>query len=325
MRKWIPLLMTLLVGCGSYANANMGQVSFEAGYRRDTIDWRTRFPSDDPILSTSTRFKDLDIFQIGVHGRSTLGYNLYVRGCAYWGWILDGDFKRSAKLSLSPDSYLLSDVGSFDLGFTDHFRSTIDDQYVFGINAAIGYPFYFCDCTLVLAPVIGYGFDEQNVRVDNKDFDFGLDSYAVSGGGQGCCRQTFISRWYGPFVGIDFDWRPYNSCFSVWAELEFHWGNFRGKRSHLADDSGLFGVDRRNRHSNEATAWVFSAGFDYDLCNNWTMGLSVNFQDWSATRHHKFCPGDDFDYDFGALCDHRYRENNKLRSYAINLTFGRDF
>ena len=40
------------------------------------------------------RFKDLDIFQIGIHGRTTLGYNFYVRGNAYWGWILDGDYKR---------------------------------------------------------------------------------------------------------------------------------------------------------------------------------------------------------------------------------------
>lgn len=326
MRKWITLLMTLLVGCGSYANANMGQVSFEAGYRRDTIDWRTRFPSDDPFLRTSTRFKDLDIFQIGVHGRSTLGCNFYVRGSAYWGWILDGDFRRHAEVDFSPGS-IFSGPGDFEFGFSDRFRSTIDDQYVFGIGAAVGYPFYFCDCTLVLAPVIGYSFDEQNVRVDDRIFAFdGFDSYGFGSGGSECCRHTFISRWYGPFVGVDFDWRPCNSCFNVWAELEYHWGSFRGKTNNLNyDESGFFGFDRRNRHSNDAQAWVFAAGFDYDLCNCWTIGLSVKFQDWSANRHHRRCLDSDFSYDFGSFCDHRFRDNNKWRSYAINLTFGRDF
>jgi len=316
--------MTLLVGCGSYANANMGQVSFEAGYRRDTIDWKTRFPSDDPFLRSNTRFKDLDIFQIGVHGRSTLGRNFYVRGSAYWGWILDGDFRRSTELDFST-SGLFSDVGDVEFGLSDRFRSTIDDQYVFGLGAAVGYPFYFCDCTLILAPVIGYSFDEQNVRVDDRIFDFGdFDSYGS--GEHECCRHTFISRWYGPFVGVDFDWHPYNSCFNVWAELEYHWGSFRGKTNNLGDDeSGFYGIDRRNRHSNDAQAWVFSAGLDYDLCNCWTIGLSVKFQDWSANRHHRFCLDSDFSYDFGSFCDHRYRDNNKWRSYAINLTFGRDF
>jgi len=324
MRKWITLLMTLLVGCVSYANANTGQVCFEAGYRRDTIDWRTRFPSDDPFLKSSRRFKDLDIFQIGVHGRSTLSNNFYVRGCAYWGWILDGDFKRSSEVDFD-----VSDFSDDNLrfGVTDHNRSTIDDQYVFGINGAIGYPFYFCDCTMILAPVIGYGFDEQNVRVDDSGFNFDFaDSYNDDFNGEGCCRRTFISRWYGPFVGVDFDWRPWNSCFNLWAEVEFHWGNFRGKTSHHFNDDGFFGFDNRNRHSNEAKAWVFAGGIDYDLCNCWTVGLSFKVQDWSANRHHRFCDRElDLSYDFGQMCDHRFRDNNKWRSYAINLTFGRDF
>jgi opacity protein-like surface antigen len=323
MRKWITLLMTLLVGCGSYANANVGQVSFEAGYRHDSIDWRTRFPSDDPFIRTSTKFQDLDIFQIGIHGRSTIGCNFYVRGSAYWGWILDGDFKKHTELNFSPDG-AFSDA--FNIGISDRFRSTIDDQYVFGIGAAIGYPFYFCDCTLILAPVIGYAFDEQNVRVEDRINDFGgFDEYGGFNNDE-CCRHTFISRWYGPFVGVDFDWRPYNSCFNVWAELEYHWGSFRGKRNHIDNyDSDFFGFDRRNRHSKDATAWVFAAGVDYDLCNCWTIGLSVKFQDWSANRHHRECHDGDFSYEFGSFCDHRYRDNNKWRSYAINLTFGRDF
>src|SRR5262249_28054764 len=126
MRKWIPLLMTLLVGCGSYANANTGQVSLEAGYRRDTIDWRTRFPSDHPFIKSSRRFKDLDIFQLGVHGRAAVGCNFYVRGNAYWGWIVDGDFKQSSRIdrSFSSDEFCNSRAR---FGFADRARSTIDD------------------------------------------------------------------------------------------------------------------------------------------------------------------------------------------------------
>ncbi len=323
----MTFLMTLLVGCGSYANANVGQVSFEAGYRHDSLDWRTRFPSDDPFLKSSTKFKDLDIFQIGVHGRSTLGCNFYARGSAYWGWIVDGDFEHKGSLDRNPVSSGRLADGNFRFGVSDSFRSTIDDQYVLGLGAAIGYPFFFCDCTLVLAPVIGYALDEQNVRVNNRNLVLNnFDSYGSSDvvDGGGCCRNTFISRWYGPFVGVDFDWRPCNSCFDVWAELEYHWGRFRGKTGDISKINNFHGFDRQNRHS-DASAWVFAAGFDYDLCSCWTMGLSVKFQDWSGSRHHKVCLDRELEYMDHKGCDRRYRDNNHWRSYAVNLTFGRDF
>lgn len=322
MRKWITLLMTLLVGCGSYANANTaGHVDFEAGYRRDNIDWRHRFPSNDPIASSSTKFKDLDIFQIGVNARATLGCNFYVRGNAYWGWILDGDYDRTVNAYFSPD-YLFDD-DNFRFGFHNNRCSTIDDKYVFGIGAAIGYPFYFCDCTMILAPVIGYAFDEQNIEIDDRGFDFDNYFFDVDSNDFRCCEQHFASRWYGPFVGLDFEWRPCNACFDLWAEVEYHWGSFRGKRSQC--DEGFDFFDDKNRRSHEATGWVFAAGLDYDLCNCWTVGLSVKFQDWHACRHHRIC-NDDFDsYFFGSFCDNRVRTNHKWRSYAINLTFGREF
>lgn len=318
MRKWITLLMTLLVGCGaSYANANIGQVTFDAGYRHDTINWSHRFPSNDPLVSTNTRFKDIDIFQIGLHGRTTVGCNFYVRGDAYWGWILDGEYERSFKTFNSISDAYYSEDNNLHFGLSDRLRSTIDSKYVFGVGAAIGYPFYFCDCSIIMAPVIGYAFDEQNIRADDKGFDFG--NYGSEDFG-GCCRHTFISRWYGPFVGVDFDYRPWNSCLNIWAELEWHWATFSGRRSNLND---YYSFENERLHSNDARAWVFGLGADYDLCNDWTIGIALKFQDWTASRHHKL--RESLPSDVSTHHDRRIRENNKWRSYAINLTFGREF
>jgi len=323
MQKWITLLMTLWVGCGSYAHANTGQITLEAGYRHDTINWKHEFPSNDPVVSSNLRFKDLDIFQIAVHGRSTLGCNLYVRGSAYWGWILDGDYEGSANAYLDQGPYVYED--NFRFGFSDHRYSIVDDKYVFGLGAAVGYPFYFCEGTLFAAPVIGYAFDKQNIRVDDKGFDLcGISNPLFPQNyGSGCCRQTFISRWYGPFVGADFDYRPWNSCFNLWAEIEYHWGFFRGKRSNFEAD-GFDSFDDRNRSSRNAKAWVFGAGVDYDLSNAWTVGLSLKFQDWTANRHHRYRRGLD-EYVDASFGDDRIKTNHKWHSYAINLTFGRDF
>lgn len=328
MRKWTTFLMTLLVGASiSSANANNGQVVFEAGYRHDNYDWSHRFPSSDPVIKTHTRFKDVDIFQIGLKGRTTLGCNFYLRANAYWGWVLDGDFNRNIS-TFGSRGY---DNSGFNEGFefSQRHDTVVDDKYVYGVGAALGYAFYFCDCTLALAPVVGYSVDEQNLRVEDEEFNFSrYHSYVFPVSGEHCCRHTTIFRWYGPFVGVDFTYRPWNECWDLYAELEYHWGYFRGKRDH----EGFDFFDHRNQHSKDADAWVFTGGADYDLGNCWTLGFSVKFQGWWATRHHRHDDGgyggSNVDYLFSGgsrCCNERHRTNAKWHSYAINLTLGRNF
>jgi len=316
MRKWITLLMMSLVigSCASYANANTGEVTLEAGYRRDNIRWRERTPTRNPTETTSLKFKDLDIFQLGLQGRTTLGYNFYLRANAYWGWILDGDFENDVKKFTNNgyDNY----ESNGRVGQTFSSRTVVDDRFVYGAGAAIGYPFFFCDCTTIVAPVIGYAFDEQSVRLDNEGIDFGSEGYYCEsiGNNNQCCRQTFNSRWYGPFVGVDFNYRPYNECWNFFVDLEYHWGSFRGRRSG-EDENG------RNVRSHEARGWVVGAGAEYDVYNCWVVGVDVKIQDWSANRHHRRRGGNGYN-ESGSP---RSRNNDKWHSYAINLTVGREF
>ena len=325
MRKWITLLMTLLVGsCASYANATSGQVILEAGYRHDSLEWKNRFPSDDPFLKTSNKFSDIDIFQLGLRGYATLGCNFYIRGQAYWGWILDGDHKQSAKFF--PVYDFGSDSFDFDFGFSNDKKNTIDDNYVFGVNAAIGYSFYFCDCTMMLAPVIGYSIDEQNLVYEDAGFDFnGFGAGSSSGccfghdNGRSCCRGTQLFRWYGPFVGLDFYYRPNCECWGVWAELEYHWGNFNGKGHHNGEDF----FDKQHQHSSDMHGWAFTVGADYDVCDCWTVGIDLKFQDFGASRHHRNHFREE-SYFLGSG-GHRSHHNFDWNSYAVNLTVGRRF
>ena len=325
MRKWITLLMTLLVtgSSVSYANANTGQVTLEAGYRRDNISWRNRFPSNDPFLKTNTRFKDIDIFQIGLCGRTTLSYNVYVRANAYWGWVLDGDFRQSVDTYFEPEQR-----GAFDFGFSKEVRNILDDRYVYGAGIAIGYPFYFCDCTMAVAPVIGYAVDEQNFRVQDRGIDIRQeDNMFFPVNGTGCCFQKFFNRWCGPFVGLDFNYRPYNSCWNLYGELEYHWGTFHGRRS-VGNRGNFdhFGFEDHKVHSRDAWGWVFALGADYDICECWTAGFSFKYHDWSASRHHRIHENFSGDsYASGESFHERQRQNHKWHSYAINLTVGREF
>lgn len=323
MRKLVTFLMTLLVGSSvSYVSANSGQVVFEAGYRRDNISWRLEAPSCDPLFETNTRFKDLDIFQIGLSGRTHIGCNWYGRASVHWGWILDGDIEESTKFFVSIPG--LSAVE--DIEFTNQDKNIVDGRYVVDLDIAFGYPFYFCDCTVSLAPVIGYAFDQQNIRIEDEE----NVSFSSIGGvffptsGSNCCDSKFISSWYGPFVGLDFEYRACD-CLSVYAQLEYHWAQFRGKRHSHGGVSLANDFDRRSR---DADGWVFKGGVDYDLCGNWTIGLSTTWRDFSASRRHHACSDDFSEFfsesgsDIGSGSNDHFRAHHSWRSYDINATIG---
>lgn len=317
--------MTLLVGSSvSYINADSGKVSFEAGYRRDNISWSQQTPACNPLFKTKTKFEDVDIFQIGLNARTMLGYNLYGRASAHWGWVLDGDFKQS--ISTFANSTIAVSDFSKKVELKAENRDVIDDKYVYDLNIAIGYPFFFCDCTMALAPVVGYSVNEQIFRLDQAGF--GFETVSVGEGqepqlypitGSGCCAHKYNNRWYGPFVGLDFNYRPVGECWSLFAEVEYHWAQFKAKfNGDFGGSDGYF--NGRNQKSNHAHGWVIGVGADYDLSSDWTIGLSVKISDFSAHRHHRnSCNNGLLSY------NGKEKTSQKWNSSSFNLAFGKSF
>lgn len=324
MRKWITFFMTLLAGSVSYANADCcgTEITFEAGYRQDNLDFSISVPACDPVLKTSTKFKDVDIFQLGLRARSNLGCNFYVRGQFNIGWVLDGEYRESTKLFIGG-----SDFESIfdDLVLETDTCNTIDGRYTVDFLAAIGYPFYFCDCTMFLAPVVGYAFDEQNMKVDDnhRPAFTEVDSLLIptSGSINNATHSKFVSRWYGPFIGVDFSYRPCNECWGIWAELEYHYARFSAKKHELGgfDLFHCFNKTSRNAHG-----WAFAAGAEYAFCGCWTVGVDCKYQDFRSTRRHRFCESNEFESFFSFSSD-RYKTHEAWRSFAFNATVGRCF
>jgi opacity protein-like surface antigen len=325
MRKLVNFLMTFLVGSSlSYVNADTAQINFEAGYRRDNIRFRVEAPSCDPLFETTTRFKELDIFQIGVCAKTHLCYNLYGRASANWGWILEGDLEETSKIFVNIPG--ISGEGNFEHRNRD--RNIVDGRYVVDLDVAVGYPFYFCDCSIALAPVVGYAFNEQNVRVEDAASEsFAIvDGLFVQNSGGCCCDSKFISRWFGPFVGLDFQYRACDSI-NLYAQLEYHWARFHGRRQ---AHSGFEISDEYRRTSRNGYGWAFKLGLEYEMCDEWTVGLSASWKDFRVHKRHGSCSSD-FD-EFSGLAgfssgsdNNRFGTKDSWRSGAINITVGRMF
>lgn len=330
MRKLITFLMTCLVGSSlSYVNAQSSEINFEAGYRRDNLRFSLKVPSREPIAELSTRFKDIDIFQIGVNAKSYLGCNFYLRGAASWGWIIDGDLEEEAKInffSFGPES-------DNTVSFTTEEKNILDGRYVVDFSIALGYPFYFCDCMASLSPVLGYYFDEQAICIErNDDFSFTTwNSFIFQDSGSGdCCCDKYISRWYGPFVGLDFE---YNACgcWDIFAQVEYRWGNFKAKRHahHAFEVAHEF-----DRTSHGSHGWFLKVGAEYDFCNCWTAGFNLSWTHMKVSEHHHWCFDDElFGTDISTSsffssssgCWDRFKTSNSWQTFALMFAFGRCF
>ena len=325
MRKWITFLMTFLASV-TYADAYSlkdGEVSFEAGYRHDSLNWSAKVPSENPLFRSSTKFKDLDIFQIGINARGNVGCNLYLRGAVDWGWILDGNLEERFQVfdnTVAPIPG--NNIASTERTLTTESTNIVDGRYVFDISAAVGYEFHLCNYTMSLSPVVGYSFSEQNLWAETND-NFNI----VPAGGtfnitrnSECCRDKLISRWYGPFIGLDWEYNPCGECWNLFAQLEYHWAHQQTKRN---DMTGFSGFDSFKSTSRNAHGWLFTVGFDYGMCSCWTVGLSVKAQDWRSSRSHRHdLSGFAGDVSSG---NGRLHSETNWNSYAINLRVGRDF
>lgn len=325
MRNWVTFLMTLLVSAGSYANANQADVKFEAGYRKDDLSFTVQVPDCDPFFKNRSRFEDVEIFQLGVRGQTTLGCNFYLRGAFSWGWILDGDYKEKTETFARP--YFFE---GDEICFNERHRNVLDGRFVLDFDIALGYPFYFCDCSMYLAPVVGYGFNEQNLFIeDSEHVEFTsafTSSLFIPVSESSCCNNDdkLINRWYGPFIGVDFAYRPCNECWSIWGELEYHYARYNAKRH---DFAGFSLFNEFNRTLRNAHGWVFAAGADYTWNSCWTVGLDVKVQNWGASRRHRHCHESTFGYFFGenSCDDGHFKTKVDWRSFAINLVLGRCF
>lgn len=319
MRKWISLLMTL---CASYSVASDSTFEFLAGYRHDNIDWNVQVPRCDPSLKVSSNYKNIDIFQLGIRGRTNLGCNFYTRASFDLGWILDGDLRDKTSL-FDNDFSDECDVHVFE-ALTFETESVLDGRFVLDLDIAFGYPFYFCDCQAYIAPVVGYAFNEQYLTDDtNSRVAFG-DSNSDNFAGHDCCTEKFISKWYGPFVGLDFKYDPC-TCWNTYGSVEYHWVNAKIKRQ---GENGFCFSNDWNHHYNSSRGWVVNFGLAYEWCHCWSAGIDFVYRDFVAHRHHHECLGSlGFESEGSSSSSgfDSFKTKTTWRSYAISAIVERGF
>lgn len=326
MRKFILTVMASLLSCSAtyafWPEAADSSLEIGVGYRQDRLEWKTRnrcdysdycgcgdytgtyfsdgydngnFGEGFPFGRSHVKWKNLNIWEIEARGKYVTCDNIYLRANADYGWITSGKNRDSDHRFFDGDDY-------YGYGYESEFEFARSHSktrgHVYDARIAIGYEFKLCDCSLGIAPLVGYSWHGQHLRDrhlrqhfcfdDYTDYDFTYGDYSFSDyesfygsyGSYGRNNSRYHTRWNGPFIGFDFDYRFWCD-WTLFGTYEFHWAEYHARghwflRNDLCDG---FRHRAKNAYGN-----IFDIGVKMDFCDCWTLSVKGEFQWWYANH-----------------------------------------
>lgn len=311
MRNILVTIMASLLSCSAanafWPEATDSSLEIGVGYRRDKIEWGTRadlrgsgcnsYGSDSYYSSpfgvrSDLEWKNLHIWQIEAKGEYVTCDNIYLRASGDYGWIHSGKNRDS-------DFFTFTDCSDQEFSRT-HAKTR---GHVYDADIAVGYQFKLCDDSFSLTPLIGYSWKGQHLRDSHLRFDscYGefdsppearshscdyCSSYSYSDScgcdysSYGCLNSRYHTRWNGPFVGFDLNYR-FMCNWAFFLDYEYHWAQYHAKANwNLRRDL----PDGFHHRSKRAYGNVLDFGVKWDFCDCWYVALKGGFQ-WFEAKH----------------------------------------
>ena len=240
------------------------------GYRVDDLDWSIagNINGNNPNVLSELTWDDVESYQVGFHGNIVWPNVIALRGYAKYGWIFDGD---------NQDSDYLGDNRTLEFSRSNN---STDDDDVWDVSLAIGYPFRFGQTILgTFTPLLGYSYHEQNLNITDGNQTIpplgpfpGLDS-------------SYETEWYGPWIGFDLRFKAHEITtfahrFETYFYYEYHWADYNADANwNLRDD---FAHPKSFEHDADGNGWKIGAGFNLWLHRNWALNFNCDYQEWST-------------------------------------------
>lgn len=247
------------------------QMVFDAGYRRDDLDWNIAGDSSghNPNVLSELTWDDLESWQVKFMGSMIIPNIVALRGYADYGWIFDGD---------NQDSDYLGDNKTYEFSRSNN---KSDDGDVWDASLAVGYPFRWNQAVIAtFIPLVGYSKHEQNLKITD-----GYQTIPPLGSFPGL-NSSYDTEWKGPFLGIDMRFKagiPSNFAerFETYFTYEYHWADYHAKANwNLRDD---LRHPKSFEHEADGTGWIIGGGVNFILQRHIALNFDINYQNWRAT------------------------------------------
>jgi hypothetical protein len=251
---------------------SLWQWYFRAGYRHDELDWSFALPNIN--IRSELIWRDLESFQFEFGLERRLWRHFRLKGYLAYAFLFDGQ---------NQDSDYNGNNRTEE--FSRSNNSTQDGD-LWDISIGLAYDVRLLANRIVLSPVIGYSYHDQNLQITR-----GIQTIPPLGPFQGL-NSSYDPTWYGPWIGADFQYNSYGKAapktgYEAFFGIEYHFANFEAKadwnlRADLAHPVSF-------RQDADGSGWVLTGGINYLFNPSWSVNLNGKYQKWETSEgRHRF-------------------------------------
>ena len=253
------------------------EFALSAGPRKDELDWSIAGSAagTDPNMLSELEWTSVDSYQIAFAHRGRALRHLYWRLGFDYAWVQDGTVRDS---DYDGDNQTLEWSRSIS-------ESTGDEMW--DLSTGVGYAFILSRDRLMVAPLVGYSFSKQNLRIKHGNQVISARSPAPAVGPlSGQLNSTYFARWMGPWIGCDMLYRvgvkhPDAHPMQFGLSAELHYADYYGEgnwnlRSDLAHPKSF-------EHEADGYGICISGEWLITLAAHWDLAFNANYQHWSTS------------------------------------------
>jgi hypothetical protein len=252
------------------------EFSLTGGPRKDELDWSIAGSAagTNPDVLSELEWTSVDSYQITLANRSRFLRNIYCRTAFDYAWVQDGTIR---------DSDYDGDNGTLEWSRSIS-ESSGDEMWDF--STGVGYAYILFHDRLLVAPMVGFSYNKQNLRIKNGAQvvstrapapDIGLLSSQLN--------STYFARWMGPWIGCDLLYRkekrnPNDLSMQFGLSAELHYADYYGEGNwNLRSD---LNHPKSFEHDAEGYGICISGEWMLTLTPHWDLNLAAAYQYWDT-------------------------------------------
>lgn len=257
------------------------------------------------------QWRNLRSINVGGLARAVTCNNLYGRFSGNWAYIVEGQ-TRSHGLFAGDREFLNDLFSDCGIGFTPCKKVC---GHTWDVSGAIGYQLRLCDCDFLFTPLLGFAYNDINVKTNNNDFFTNNSNFlnlfnqifdgvnVENSTFKGFSESKYHGYFTGPYLGFDAVYQL-NCRLNLYTGFEYHWAAYHADTYNKAaidisvngdvllgthdfdfDGSSITSFnDARFKHYAYARGLFWNLGGNYNFCKCWTGGIKFSWMDWKSFR-----------------------------------------
>lgn len=242
--------------------------------RRDELQWSIAGNSagTNPDIRSELTWSDVHSYQITVGGRALINRMVFLRLALDYGLIQSGRVRDS-------------DYNSDDR-YDEYSRSIskASGDQVWDFSVGAGYPFLLVKHRLLIAPLLGYSYHAQNLRITDGKQVITWSSGPPLGTLDGL-DSTYQTRWMGPWLGCDVRYRFFGGSagdppMELGLSLELHRTEYDAEANwNLRND-----LDHPTsfKHEADGIGYSFTTEWLIEVAMHWDVTVRFHYLHWQT-------------------------------------------